>query len=116
METRANDFSFIHENEKPFRCSHLHDWIQNVLATVAKKVKLQLNAPKCLAHSMIQLNCTDMARHNYPAWHIERAGRWESNIWKKTCINANRREFSKISGDSVTKSLDDAKANSVIDY
>ena len=76
-------------------------------------MNLNLKPSKYPAHSMRQGRCTDMARHNFPAWRIERAGRWQSDIWKKTYINTDWRDISKISGKSVKELLDSIVMNPV---
>ena len=112
-KAKSDDYLFIHKNGKPFRYSHLNNWIQNAMDIVAKKMKLKLNPSNYPAHSMRQGRCTDIARHNFPAWRIERSGRWQSDIWKKTYINTDWRDISKISGRSVKNLLDNIKANPV---
>ena len=112
---RPRDFLFIHKDGSPFSYNHLNNWLQNAIVIVAKKLNIKLDASKYPAHSLRQGKCTDMARHGYPSWRIERAGRWQSKMWKKTYINTDWRDIAKISGLSVTELLDNIKTNPITD-
>ena len=55
-----------------------------------------------------------METSNVAASLEKSAGRWKSNVWKKTHINADWRDISDINGHS-QQLLDDIKSNPVLD-
>ena len=79
----------------------------NAIVIVAKKLKIKLDPSKYTPHALRQGGCTDMARHGFPAWRIEMAGRWESKRWRKIYINTDWRDIATLSGRAVTELLDE---------
>ena len=107
---KKTDFIFIHKNGKPFRSDNLNNWMFNAILIISKKIRAKLYPSKYTPHALRQGGCTDMARHGFPAWRIEMAGRWESKRWRKIYINTDWRDIATLSGRLVTDLLNDIKS------
>ena len=109
---RSKDLLFIHKNGKPSSYDCLNKWLQNAMTIVAKNMNVKMAPTNNTAHTIRQGSCTDMARHGVPSWRIqiEMTGRCASKGWKKMCFNTVWRDVAKLSGFTISSSLDQMKS------
>jgi hypothetical protein len=88
-------------NDYAVSMQNLRKFMKKAIKCINKHLSIDLDPAMYPTHALRVGGTTDMARSGYSAHMIERAGRWLTDLWKRTYMSNDYRDIALISGLTV---------------